>query len=180
MNHGRFYRIVKKCIKCAGISKKFNPHWFRHSRASLDAIDGTMPESVRKRRMGWSDSSKMIANYTHLGQKEVRNAWLSANGLNLDEKKKEEYITCICRRTISSKNSYCPYCGRPTSLKILEKEKLRANNLQEEINEVLPLLPEKPNQRKEFLEVIKIAMSLLNNPKELKKFEEFRGKKERG
>jgi integrase len=176
MNHGRFYRLVRGCIENSGISKKFNPHWFRHSRASLDAIDGTMSESVRKRRMGWSDNSKMIADYTHLGQKEVRSAWLRANGLDFDEKKKEEYITCICRRTISSQNSYCPHCGRPTSLEVLEKEKERATKLQEEINEVIPLLPEKPNQRKEFLDVIKMAMNLLNNPKEMKKFEEFRNK----
>jgi len=173
-NHSRFYSIVTKCIKKAGLNKKSNPHWFRHSRTSLDCIDGTMSETVRNKRMGWSPKSKMMSEYAHLGTKEVRTAWLRAKGLSNDEEKREEYITCICKRSISGLLDYCPYCGRPTSLKVLDQEKLKARSLQEEINEVLPLIPSEPNKRKEFLEVIKIAMSMLHNPEELKKLEEFR------
>jgi len=174
MDHERFYRTIRRIIEDSGIKKKRNPHWFRHSRASLDAIDGTMSESVRKVRMGWSNDTKMIANYTHLGQKEVRNAWLRSNGLETDEEKKEEYITCICQRTISTSHQYCPHCGRPTSLKVIEQEKQKSQNLQEEINEVLPLVPSKPTQRKEFFDFIKFTMKMMNDPELLNKFEKFR------
>ncbi len=173
-NHMRFYTTIKKCILRSGLKKKANPHWFRHSRASLDAMNGTMSESVRMRRMGWSEQSKMMSNYTHLGTKEIRTAWLKANGLEDDSKTKEQYFTCICRRLISSDLQYCPHCGRPASLEILNQEKLRANSLQEEINEVIPLMPEDPVKKKEYLEVIKFAMEMLNDPARLKKFEEGR------
>src|SRR3989344_1542756 len=172
--HSRFYILIKRIFKRAGLSKKSNPHWFRHSRASLDTIDGSMSELVRKKRMGWSDNSKMIANYSHLGQKEVRLAWMKAKGIQDENIRKEEFITCICKRTISSFLSYCPHCGRPTSLRVVEKEKLQAKEIENQITEILPLVPSNPRTRKEFFEVIKYAMEIKNNPKIMEEFEEFK------
>jgi len=162
---------IKEIIERSGINKKSNTHWLRHSRASLDAMKGNMSESVRKRRMGWSSNSKMISNYTHLGKEEVKRAYLESIGIKQENTQEEGFVTCICGRTISAKLSYCPYCSRPMSMDVVLKERKRAETLQQEINDnLLNNMPTDPALRKEFVETINYAMSLLNNPKELKKF----------
>ncbi len=173
MTQARFYRTIKKIFKLSEIKKKHNPHWWRHSRSSLDEISG-LPIMVRKRRMGWTNESKMISNYTHLGRKEEKEAWLRNNGIEIDEKKKEEYIHCICRRIINSTLSYCPHCGRPTSLEVVDSEKIKAKELQIQANELLTLIPSNGKLKREHVNVIKYVMEMMNNPELMKKFEKYK------
>lgn len=50
----------------AGLSKKMNPHWFRHSKATQLSRLG-VPEAQRKQFFGWSKDSKMLSTYDHTG-----------------------------------------------------------------------------------------------------------------
>ncbi|MBD3204121.1 tyrosine-type recombinase/integrase [Candidatus Woesearchaeota archaeon] len=168
----RLYNRVKRIIKRSGVNKKHNPHWFRHSRASIDQIESTMSDQVIKRRMGWSKDSKMIANYSHLGNKEIRRAWMRSVGIQEKEEKKKELITCICRRVIDGNLSYCPFCGRPTSLKVMNEEKESAESLKQEISAAIKSIPDEPEKRREFLKAIDFAMELMNDPKKRREFEE--------
>lgn len=175
MNHSRLYKTLKRIAKNSGINKKMNPHWFRHTRASLDAIDGKMSESVRKERGGWSQKSRVMEEcYTHLGKKQVRKAFLQANGIQEGNERKQEFINCICQRTIDASLPYCPYCSRPTSLQVVEKERIQAQELQKEISEVLPLTPENPQEKQEFFKTINFAMEMMKNPKLMEEFNKFK------
>ncbi len=59
-----FRKMLTETAKRAGIDKKINPHWFRHSRATCFAEAGMSPMHMVP-YMGWSNGTKMIGTYTH-------------------------------------------------------------------------------------------------------------------
>lgn len=173
MNHSRLSRTIKRIFKRAGINKKNNIHWLRHSKITQDELKNNLPREVRKKIYGWSNKSRMFEQYVHIGRKEVKESWKKANNIKSEEEKEEDRtILCVCQRQISSSLPYCPYCARPNSIEVLSEEK----EFQNEINNLIDITPSDKTIRKEYLEVIKYAMSVMNNPDKLKDFNEFRRK----
>lgn len=173
MNHSRLKITIERIFKRAGLEKRHNVHWTRHSCITLNELNNDLPRSVRNRIYGWSDKSRMFEQYIHIGRNEERKAWEKAKNIpSVNEEKKEKMIMCICQRYISSRNSYCPHCARPTSLEVLKEEKKRSEDFQTEINKLLEINPSNNEIKKEYLEVIKFAIGLMNKPKQLKEFEE--------
>ncbi len=72
-------KLVRRCFKRAGVRKKHNLHWFRHSRASLLAPQLT--ESLLCKYMGWTLGSKQVKTYLHLCPQQLEDAFLKINGL---------------------------------------------------------------------------------------------------
>ncbi len=152
LRHTGATNLVKDCMERAGIKKKHNLHWFRHSRASLDATELT--PDVRCVRMGWSPGSKQLNNYTHLGQKQIREAYLKSKGIVQEDEKSKPKRCSVCNAPVKFDEDYCPNCYRPLSIKIhLKNQEI----LEEETNDT-----------------IKAMMELLKNPEIMKKFEEFK------
>jgi integrase/recombinase XerD len=73
-------RMLKKIGKKAGIKKPVSCHKFRHAQATDMVIRGYQ-ESIIRKKLGWTDDSRMIATYTHLVDDDVINATLEKSGM---------------------------------------------------------------------------------------------------
>ncbi len=175
-NHQRFYNLFRDIAKRAGINKKWNPHWMRHSRASLDG-SSTLPIDVRCKRMGWVIGSKQLRNYTHISDKQVKDAWMKEKGIYEEEEEEEKMIQCGCRRFVSSGHNHCPHCGRPTSVEVLRKEKEEGNKMVQEMSQLMELIPNySGEQQQQFIETLKLMAEIARNPKMMEEFRRFKEK----
>jgi integrase len=90
--------ILNRLAERAGVTKKVNPHAFRHARATHLAPH--LPEAIMKEHFGWAKDSRMASIYYHLSGKDVDEALLKVYGY----KPKEGEVKSIPSRT-------CPNCG---------------------------------------------------------------------
>lgn len=105
----------------SGIQKKCNPHFFRHSRASLFA--NKLTEQSLNSYMGWTQGSRQTRTYVHMATEQLENQILEINGINKKENQVQPTIqTCICGTINNSDAVYCFKCGKPLSLKTAIKD----------------------------------------------------------
>jgi integrase len=90
--------VLNKLAKKAGITKKVNPHAFRHARATHLARH--LPEAIMKEHFGWTKDSRMASVYYHLSGRDVDEALLKVYGY----KPKDGEVKSIPLRI-------CPNCG---------------------------------------------------------------------
>jgi len=104
-------------MKRAGINKHVNLKLFRHSEATNSAK--FMTEAQMKIRHGWTSDSKMPANYVHLVNADVDEAYLKHLGIKTSEEKPLDLPRkcTICAMINSSESSLCTKCGKPLDLK---------------------------------------------------------------
>ncbi|MDH3766457.1 MAG: hypothetical protein OER82_11715, partial [Nitrosopumilus sp.] len=139
-------RTLNDIANAAGIKKKVNLKLFRHSEATRTA--SFMPESILRKRHGWSLSSRMPAKYAHINQQDVENSILGHYGIVQDDKqvKRVPKICPICKNHNPFDAKTCDNCSKPLDLEkaiLLEeeskKEKENIENrmrvLEDEINE---------------------------------------------
>ena len=150
--HVGAYKMVDRCFKRASVNKRHNLHWFRHSRASLNAPFWT--ESIMCKYFGWVSGSKQVRTYVHLCQKDVENAFMKMNGLVEQEEKKNEVQTCGCGAIYDSFAKYCLQCGNPLSVAVA--------------------LQDQELVKYETDKSIKLLMEIAKNPELMRKFEEFK------
>jgi len=96
-------RILRKLFKLSGVRKKYNPHLFRHSRATHLA-KLKLNEAMLKKFFGWTDRSGMAAYYVHLAESDVDDALLGLHGIEI--KKEGKKLEKIFRVIV------CPSCGK--------------------------------------------------------------------
>jgi len=118
---GNLQRLAKK----AGIHKRVNPHSFRHARATHLAKDLT--EQQLKVYLGWTAGSNMAATYVHLSGKDIDDAILKANGIEIPiEQKKDNVLKIIkcprCKEIQDSKAQFCFKCGLPLTTEATNTE----------------------------------------------------------
>ncbi len=111
--HSAVSRLIDKAFTRAGVSKKHNMHWFRHSRASI--YYGRMNDGELCDFFGWEKGSDMIKTYSH-----TRNdgAQAALNKIyNLSSRPEEEVLlTCgACGLHNTTNSKFCGRCGRPLS-----------------------------------------------------------------
>jgi site-specific recombinase XerD len=118
INYPALRKILKVLAKRAGISKKVNPHNFRHSRATH--LANYLTEAQMKEFFGWTQSSEMAAVYVHLSGRDIDNAILmKVYGRKTEEtERKHELITetrmCLrCKEENVTSNKFCYKCGMP-------------------------------------------------------------------
>ncbi len=126
MKYPVFCRIIRETFDRAGITKRCNPHLFRHSRASIVANHFT--EFQMNHYFGWAQGSDMPSTYVHLSGKDLDNAVLKMNGLaeqinpETTMLKPRQCSVCDTINTFDSK--YCNNCAtlltKPKS--VVEKE----------------------------------------------------------
>lgn len=115
-------RLIDRCFTRAGVNKQRNPHWFRHSRATLDAPKYT--EAIQCKLRGWAQGSRQPATYHHIAAKQVEDAFLKARGV----KKADEMdntpqpLKCVCGRLNEAKSCYCSGCGKALTVEVAVKE----------------------------------------------------------
>ncbi len=110
-------KLLKVLAKKAGITKRVYPHLFRHSRATHLAKDLT--EAQMKVYLGWTPGSSEPEDYVHLSGRDMDEAILKLNHMELEDKDKpESFVIGTCERC-GMKNSpgfpLCIRCGSPLS-----------------------------------------------------------------
>ena len=155
LRHSGVVKIIRRSFERVGMKKKSNPHWFRHSRASLLAPNLT--EVLLCKYMGWTLGSKQVKTYCHLCTEQLEHAYLKMQGVETAEKESIKRIAkCGCG-TINEKSArYCFKCGRPLSVEIAIRD--------EELVKV------------EADKSVKLLMEIMQDPELLKKFIEFKDK----
>ena len=129
--------------------KKFNPHSFRHARATEMARHLT--EHQMDKYFGWVVGSRMAAHYVHLSGKSLDDALKKLNGLPVNEEdiktKLKPKICPRCNMSNEFEREFCKNegCHSPLDLKAaldFEKE-LAEKKEQNEKNEQM-ILPHQP------------------------------------
>jgi len=139
--------MLKRLARKIGMTKKVNPHAFRHARATHLAKH--LPDAIMKEHFGWTKDSKMASVYYHLSGKEVDEKLIEV--LNKETRK------CIkCGEINPSSYSFCKKCSSPLDIKML----IEVDKTREEFDnftfEFLKYLAEKiPSVKKAFREFVK-------------------------
>jgi len=129
LNYATVSAIVKTTAKRAGISKRVNPHNFRHSRATHLATHLT--EAQMKQYFGWVQSSDMAATYVHLSGRDIDNALLKLNHIQVsDERDNTDRFSVQscprCKLDNPPANRFCSRCGtvldEETARKIVQRD----------------------------------------------------------
>ena len=146
---------LKKLFKKAGITKKSNPHSFRHARATC--LANHLTEFQMNQYFGWIQGSTMPSVYVHLSGKEVDGAILELNGLKKSKEEKESILRpkkCVRCDTINSHQSkFCLKCGGILDLKTaveLQEAQKEEQVVRSEADQVMNALLRDP-EIKEFL-----------------------------
>jgi integrase/recombinase XerD len=122
------YDKLKAISKKAGITKKVNPHNWRHTRAT--DLAKKITEQEMKAVLGWTAGSNQTKTYVHLSGMDINQAMLKANGIEVEEDQEPSLLAterCPRCRELNDKNrELCFKCGLPLS------EKARIEELEAE------------------------------------------------
>ncbi len=150
-------KIIMSCGERAGVSKRLNPHNFRHSRASH--LANKLTEAQMCMYFGWAMGSDMPATYVHLSGRDIDNAILEINGIKERDESKEEFKSVVCARCELVNGvgvDFCSRCRLPlnekSALEVQEKEKqflkgITENMVEEMINKKFEELKKKKGLR---------------------------------
>ena len=112
MKYATVSGLLKKVFNKAGIKKRFNPHIFRHSRATF--LADHLTEFQMNQYFGWIQGSKMPSTYIHMSGKKIDASILALNGIKNKEEKESIVKPVICPRcdTINTFDAkYCTKCA---------------------------------------------------------------------
>jgi site-specific recombinase XerD len=129
-------KILKRAVIKAKITgKRIYPHLLRHSRVTNLLKDKQLNEQQAKIYFGWSPSSTMLSQYSHLTSVDVNKTMLSINGIEQEERVNgKKMVVCqVCKKPNNDRDSFCFNCGRPLNEKIIlkiEELKSKASELQ--------------------------------------------------
>lgn len=149
-------KLISRCFERAGVDKKHNPHWFRHSRATI--LAPKIRQVMLCKYMGWEKDTKQVKRYTHLSKKQLEDAVFELNGIKEKEEEEEKPIRCSCGALNQPSERYCFKCKRPLKVETAIKDKETVNN--------------------EMDKTVKLMMEIAQNPELMKKFKKFKKKME--
>lgn len=117
MNWAGANKILKTVCKRAKLAKKVSLKLFRHTEATNSAK--FMTESQLRIRHGWTQDSKIPANYVHLVNADVDKSYLAHLGIIKEETEKPlvPKICHFCKVPNSPTSDICNKCGKALNLK---------------------------------------------------------------
>jgi site-specific recombinase XerD/ribosomal protein L40E len=144
--------MLKDVAERAKIRKRIYPHLFRHSRATF--LANFLTEAQLKQHFGWVQASEMASTYVHLSGRDVDNALLKLQGVEVENKAKETALkTVLCPRC-NEKNSptskFCMRCGSPMDL----KNAMQVDELRAKADKLMSILIQDPDVLEKLLEKI--------------------------
>ncbi len=155
MSYGAVRKILSKAFLSAGVKKRFNPHNFRHSRAT--SLANSFTEAQLKEMFGWTQGSDMASRYVHLSGRDVDKALMKSYGLDIPEEERDSplkpLVCAKCNTTNPPTFSYCSKCGGILSLKVavdLEDKRKISDSIMNDLMEdtdVLSLMLKKIKQK---------------------------------
>lgn len=107
-------KMLRETFARAGISKKSNPHGFRHARATHLALHLT--EFQMNSHFGWVQGSAMPATYVHLSGRDTDAALFRLNGIRVEDSQQTESplkprVCSRCETLNSPDSTFCRKCG---------------------------------------------------------------------
>lgn len=145
-------KILKVAATRAGVTKKVNPHAFRHARATYYAC--RLTEQQLKQFFGWTAESRMASTYVHLSGRDLDNSVLQVNGYEVQELKQPKLQSKVCPKCRTVNGAEMMWCGRCGSA--LEIEIAMAQD-----------------------KTTELYADIINEPEVIKKIAEVRRKRER-
>lgn len=129
------YRILALISEKAKLKKKFNPHFYRHSHATL--ITGELNDRDVMNRLGWN-STRMIKHYCHRDAQVSNEQYLRVHGLADKEKESiqiiEPRICPYCKTENPFESKACIQCKRiidlQTAMKMQKEREDRIGSLE--------------------------------------------------
>jgi site-specific recombinase XerD/ribosomal protein L40E len=159
LDYYAFRKMLSDTAKRAGITKRTNPHSFRHARASN--LANVLTEAQMKEYLGWVGDSRMAATYVHLSGRNIDNALLKLNGIKTEEEVNQEEHTlkireCArCNEVNPPTNRFCSKCGSPLDVKTA----LEIQKEQESTDEIMNHLFEDPKFRRVLEQTLRTQQS---------------------
>lgn len=143
-------KLISRCFSRAGVNKRHNPHFFRHSRATIDAP--LYSEAIQCKLKGWRIASTMPRRYTHIKDKQVEDAFLKARGIASEENKvyPDLPIKCICETENPPDSKYCFRCGKALKLDVALEAEERKNAAIEEAFQIMAKIMTDPALKDQF------------------------------
>lgn len=155
-NHPMRYRggqkLINRCFDAAGVTKRHNWHWFRHSRATI--LAPKLTEVLLCKYMGWSIGSKQVRNYVHLCNSQLEDAFLNMHGVKKQESAEEEPISCVCGALNDPQDRYCHRCYKPLRVDTVIQDTEAVNT--------------------EIGKTVQVMIEVLKDPEKRKAFEEYK------
>jgi integrase len=108
--------------------KPINPHWFRHSWATLNK--NIYPDHILKRLGGWCPDSKAINHYDHLSDSDIEEEFSRINGLTPSTTKKTKWDCHTCNTSNFFTDRYCA-CGTAQNSFVVEEDSIKTQKEQE-------------------------------------------------
>jgi len=150
--HRGCQKLLDRCFERAGVKKKHNLHWFRHSRATL--LAPYLTEPLLCKYLGWVLGSNQVRRYVHLCNQQLDDAYLKMHGLKEEEEESDKPLKCGCGVVNDAASRYCYKCGRPLSVEVAIKDE--------------------ENKKVEMDKTVQLLMEIAKNPELMARFEEFK------
>lgn len=113
--YGAIRQMLKKLFSKAGIKKRFNPHMFRHSRATF--LANHLTEFQMNQYFGWIQGSDMPSTYVHMSGREIDQSILELNGIEVPKQRHESSLKPIICPKCSCINAHdSRFCSRCASI----------------------------------------------------------------
>ena len=155
--------LLRRAFNKAGVAKKANPHFFRHSRATEMA--NHLTEFQMNQYFGWKQGSSMPSIYVHLSGKNTDEAVLKMHGLQKEQSEEDELKPRICPRckklnAPKQMNCFqCGFCFEPMKAAMPEHEERTTTSEEKEIA-LLKAVMSNPEIQKLVLEKMRKELSL--------------------
>jgi|SRR3989344_207870 len=136
LSYDRVRNLLRQSAKRAGLTKKVNPHNFRHSRCSI--YSDRLKDRVLMAYFGWR-RAETIAVYSHVSDEQIDGAISEANEVPIEEKKEKTKLkekTCVrCEKKYEATALYCTSCGSVLDDELAKEMKM--NELQREKADII-------------------------------------------
>jgi len=161
MKYSAVRQLLRKLFLKAGIKKRFNPHMFRHSRATF--LADHLTEFQMNQYFGWIQGSAMPATYVHMSGKKIDASILALNGIknNAENSRESELKPKICPRCdmINSYDAkFCSKCAGILDVKTayeLEAKTRKEQEMRKSSDELIHMLMKDPEFTNIFVNKIK-------------------------
>ena len=160
MKYWTIRAMLQRLFEKANIHKRFNPHMFRHSRATF--LADHLTEFQMNQYFGWIQGSNMPSTYIHMSGKKIDASILALNGLKQGEAMKEvELKPKICSRcnTINAVDSkFCSNCAAIMGVKTayeLQEKITKEKDIRKNSDEMMNVLMKDPEFLNLFVNKIK-------------------------
>ncbi|WP_292388591.1 tyrosine-type recombinase/integrase [Methanosarcina sp. UBA5] len=137
MQYGAIRMQLQRIAETAGIKKRIHTHLFRHSRATYMA--NHLTEAQMNIHFGWVQGSNMPSIYVHLSGRDVDQAVLKANGIEIkeEENKPKTNVCPRCKSINTPNNLFCYKCGAVLTLRTAMDLGEKVKPVDESLNKLL-------------------------------------------